>query len=165
MVSTGRSSTVPPPSTSSPAHSDSFIRPRQPSLDLERDILSTRGQRLAGLIRRRSLSLHDSDGFDESDRWDESIAPRERMARPAFERAKRLIGDRSPFYRWQSFYRHPATLQGLPQPLYVAPSASNVYGWRLLSILQDDNTTNATMTSSHNTLTSTDCWTRPCHTA
>ncbi|RAK71878.1 cation diffusion facilitator family transporter [Aspergillus fijiensis CBS 313.89] len=117
MVSTGRSSTVPPPSTSSPAHSDSFIRPRQPSLDLERDILSTRGQRLAGLIRRRSLSLYDSDGFDESDRWDESIAPRERMDRPAFERAKRLIGDRSPFYRWQSFYRHPATLQGLPQPL------------------------------------------------
>lgn len=125
MVSTGRSSTVPPPSTSSPAHSDSFIRPRQPSLDLERDILSTRGQRLAGLIRRRSLSLYDSDGFDESDRWDESIAPRERMDRPAFERAKRLIGDRSPFYRWYALASKNTveTLTVIPKAIFLPPSS------------------------------------------
>ncbi|PYH45499.1 cation diffusion facilitator family transporter [Aspergillus saccharolyticus JOP 1030-1] len=117
MASINRSNTVSIPTKSSPSHSDSFIRLRQPSLDLERDILSTRGQRLAGLIRRRSLSLYDSDGFEESDLWDESNTPRDRIDRPAFERAKRLIGDRSPLYRWQSFYRHPATLQGLPKPL------------------------------------------------
>ncbi|PWY90203.1 hypothetical protein BO70DRAFT_377369 [Aspergillus heteromorphus CBS 117.55] len=90
--------------------SDSFIRPRQPSLDLDRDLLSTRGQRLGGLIRRRSLSIQSSDGFDELDRSDE-------VFRPPFERARRLIGDNRPIYRWQTYYKDPATLKALSKPM------------------------------------------------
>lgn len=84
--------------TSSP-RSDSFIRARQPSLDLEHDLLSTRGQRLGGLIRRRSLSVQSADNPYDSERLEDSI--QDRGDRPvAFERARRLIGESRPIYRW-----------------------------------------------------------------
>ncbi|PYI10317.1 hypothetical protein BO78DRAFT_306363 [Aspergillus sclerotiicarbonarius CBS 121057] len=102
--------------SSSFPRSDSFIRPRQPSLDLDRDILSTRGQRLGGLIRRHSLSVQSTDGFDETD--PEDPFPQDRGERPlAFERARRLIGDNRPIYRWQRYYQDPATLKKMPKPI------------------------------------------------
>ncbi|GLB09713.1 hypothetical protein AtubIFM57258_005640 [Aspergillus tubingensis] len=116
MSSTHRSSTVPPTPSSLP-RSDSFIRARQPSLDLEHDLLSTRGQRLGGLIRRRSLSVQSADNPYDSDRLDESF-PQDRGDRPlAFERAKRLIGESRPIYRWQHFYQDPSTLKKMPKAM------------------------------------------------
>lgn len=143
MSSTHRSSTVPPTLSSSP-RSDSFIRARQPSLDLEHDLLSTRGQRLGGLIRRRSLSVQSADNPYDSDRLDETF-PQDRGDRPlAFERAKRLIGESKPMYRWyavalvsqlsehlltmsyrQHFYQDPSMLKKMPKAMYVAICGSN----------------------------------------
>ena len=143
MSSTHRSSTVPPTPSSLP-RSDSFIRARQPSLDLEHDLLSTRGQRLGGLIRRRSLSVQSADNPYDSDRLDESF-PQDRGDRPlAFERAKRLIGESRPIYRWyavalvsqlsrylltmsyrQHFYQDPSMLKKMPKAMYVAICGSN----------------------------------------
>ncbi|PYH92076.1 hypothetical protein BO71DRAFT_384280 [Aspergillus ellipticus CBS 707.79] len=114
MGSLSRSSTM--PFSSSSPRPDSFIRARQPSLDLDRDILSTRGQRLGGLIRRRSLSIQSSDGFDELDR-DEPFLCRDRAGRPPFERARQLIGDCRPIYRWQLYYQDPATIKEMPKPM------------------------------------------------
>ena len=136
MSSVNRSSTVPPLLSSSLPRSDSFIRPRQPSLDVDRDILSTRGQRLGGLIRRRSLSIQSTDGLDETDRLEESFS-QGRGERPlAFERARRLIGDNRPIYHWyeaftsiligqltgccrQRYYQDPTMLKKMPKPMYV----------------------------------------------
>ncbi|RAL01764.1 cation diffusion facilitator family transporter [Aspergillus ibericus CBS 121593] len=116
MSSANRSSTVPPHLSSSFPRSDSFIRPREPSLDVDRDILSTRGQRLGGLIRRRSLSVQSTDVFGEID--PEDPYPHDREERPlVFERARRLIGDNSPIYHWQRYYQDPARLKVLPKPI------------------------------------------------
>ncbi|PWY80258.1 cation diffusion facilitator [Aspergillus sclerotioniger CBS 115572] len=117
MSSVNRSSTVPPPLSSSFPRSDSFIRPRQPSLNVDRDILSTRGQRLGGLIRRRSLSIQSTDGFDENGRLEESFPQDCGERPPAFERARRLIGDNRPIYSWQRYYQDPATLKKMPKSM------------------------------------------------
>lgn len=73
---------------SSSCHS---IRPRRPSLEFEGEILSTRGQRLASLIRRRSISTQSPEPWDDSTRYDEL---------PPWERAKKLIGDVKSVYNW-----------------------------------------------------------------
>ncbi|KAF9893026.1 hypothetical protein FE257_012437 [Aspergillus nanangensis] len=90
-----------PISAASPDPSESSIRPTRPTLEPEGEILSTRGQRLASLIRRRSISSQD-DFFrpDESAPW---------------ERALRLIGDSRPIYNWQHYWRDPSTLKGMQQ--------------------------------------------------
>ncbi|GKZ31660.1 hypothetical protein AbraIFM66950_000349 [Aspergillus brasiliensis] len=106
-----------PPTLASSPRSDSFVRARQPSLDLEHDLLSTRGQRLGGLIRRRSLSVQSTDNPYDSDRLDDSF-PQDRGDRPlAFERARRLIGESRPMYRWQLFYQDPATLKKMSKAM------------------------------------------------
>jgi divalent metal cation (Fe/Co/Zn/Cd) transporter len=97
---------------SSPSDIDSPIRPRTPSLDPQGEILSTRGQYLPSLIRRRSFSTQKSDGFLDTER-DETGSFRDRPERPALARAKDLIGEGKPSYNWQQYYHHPNALKGL----------------------------------------------------
>ncbi|KAL2836093.1 hypothetical protein BJY01DRAFT_61213 [Aspergillus pseudoustus] len=99
---------------SSPFDIDSPIRPRRPSLDPQGEILSTRGQYLPSLIRRRSFSTQKSDGFLDSER-DEAWSFRDRNERPALARARDLIGEGKPSYNWQQYYHHPDALKGLPE--------------------------------------------------
>ncbi|KAL2860292.1 hypothetical protein BJX68DRAFT_224846 [Aspergillus pseudodeflectus] len=114
MASFGRSRTMPQFSDpSSPSDIDSPIRPRRPSLDPQGEILSTRGQYLPSLIRRRSFSTQKSDGFLDTER-DETGSFRDRFERPALARAKDLIGEGKPSYNWQQYYHHPNALKGLP---------------------------------------------------
>jgi hypothetical protein len=78
---------------SSPTESHSpVLRPRRPSLDPEREILSTRGQRLLNLLpsRTSSLALHDLDD-DTSDR------------RLFLRRGSLLIGCSNPRYEWYHY--------------------------------------------------------------
>ncbi|KAE8421787.1 hypothetical protein BDV36DRAFT_280375 [Aspergillus pseudocaelatus] len=94
MAWISRSDTMPQSSPpSSPALSSSYhsIRPRRPSLEFEGEILSTRGQRLASLIRRRSISTQSPEPWDDSTRHDDL---------PPWERAKKLIGDVKSVYNW-----------------------------------------------------------------
>lgn len=80
--------------------SDSPLRPRRPSLDPEREILSTRGQRLMNFLpsRTSSLALNDLDD-DSSER------------RLFLRRGPLLIGRSNPRYEW-----YPHT------PIFVADS-------------------------------------------
>ncbi|KAL4897191.1 hypothetical protein BDV59DRAFT_85842 [Aspergillus ambiguus] len=120
MASISRSSTMPQlsaaasvPSAPSPVPSNSecAIRPTRPSLEPEGEILATRGQRLASLIRRRSVSSQGRE-FDDSFRPDESIFAREQADSP-WERALRLIGRSRPIYDWQLYYQQPDTLKNM----------------------------------------------------
>ncbi|KAL2808413.1 hypothetical protein BJX63DRAFT_37141 [Aspergillus granulosus] len=99
---------------SSPSDIDSPIRPRRPSLDPQGEILSTRGQYLPSLIRRRSFSTQRSDGFLDPER-DDSSPFWDRSERPALARARDLIGEGNPSYNWQQYYRNPEALKGLPK--------------------------------------------------
>lgn len=71
------------------ASPDSPLRPRRPSLDPEREILSTRGQRLMNFLpsRTSSLALNDLDD-DSSER------------RLFLRRGPQLIGRSNPRYEW-----------------------------------------------------------------
>jgi hypothetical protein len=153
MASFGRSRTMPQFSDpSSPSDIDSPIRPRRPSLDPQGEILSTRGQYLPSLIRRRSFSTQKSDGFLDTER-DETGSFRDRFERPALARAKDLIGEGKPSYNWylflncwhhgnlisdgaetnraddhcprQQYYHHPNALKGLPTAVYALLSVHN----------------------------------------
>ncbi|KAJ5344028.1 hypothetical protein MYU51_016807 [Penicillium brevicompactum] len=86
--------------------SDSPLRPRRPSLDPEREILSTRGQRLMNFLpsRTSSLALNDLDD-DSSER------------RLFLRRGPLLIGRSNPRYEWQRYYRSSECLKDLPKPL------------------------------------------------
>lgn len=77
------------PLSSPPASPSPILRPRRPSLELEREILSTRGQRLVNLLpsRTSSLALHDLDD-DTSER------------RLILRRGSLLIGRSNPRYEW-----------------------------------------------------------------
>jgi hypothetical protein len=88
--------------SSSSALSETYhsIRPRRPSLEPEGEILSTRGQRLASLIRRRSFSAQSPDPYDDGARYDELTMSRNHMDVPPLERASRLIGDIKSVYNW-----------------------------------------------------------------
>ncbi|KAB8206825.1 hypothetical protein BDV34DRAFT_192838 [Aspergillus parasiticus] len=111
MAWISRSDTMPQSSPpSSPALSSSYhsIRPRRPSLEIEGEILSTRGQRLASLIRRRSISAQSPEPWDDTTRHDEL---------PPWERAKKLIGDVKSVYNWQLYYRDPRSLEGMSKKL------------------------------------------------
>ncbi|KAL5334338.1 cation efflux family-domain-containing protein [Aspergillus crustosus] len=117
MTSFGRSRTTPQRSLpSSPSDLGSPIRPQRPSLEPQGDILSTRGQYLSSLIRRRSFSNQKSDGFFDSEHED-AASVRDRVERPAAARARDLIGEERPSYNWQQYYQHPDTLKGLPRPV------------------------------------------------
>ncbi|KAL4778202.1 hypothetical protein BJX76DRAFT_366584 [Aspergillus varians] len=119
MASFGRSRTRPQFSVPSSPSDESPIRPRRPSLDLQCDILSTRGQYLSSLLRRRSFSsqsLQRSDGFFEPER-DSTGSFRDWLERPASARARELIGEVKPSYNWQQHYKHPSALQGLSKPV------------------------------------------------
>ncbi|KAF7593605.1 hypothetical protein BBP40_011123 [Aspergillus hancockii] len=116
MAWNSRSNTVPQFSrSSSPALSESFhsIRPRRPSLEPEGEILSTRGQRLASLIRRRSISAQSPEPYDDGARYDGHVVSRSHTDIPPLERATRLIGDVKSVYNWQLYYRDTSTLRGL----------------------------------------------------
>ncbi|KAG2413993.1 hypothetical protein HFD88_003184 [Aspergillus terreus] len=108
MASITRSSTMPQLSAPSPAPSESSIQPTRPSLEPEGEILATRGQRLASLIRRRSVSSQGHE-FDDHIRPEEGQGPRD--ADTPWERALRLIGDSRPIYDWQLYYQPPETLK------------------------------------------------------
>ncbi|KAE8145095.1 hypothetical protein BDV25DRAFT_170817 [Aspergillus avenaceus] len=100
----------------SPAPSDSnhhSLQPRRPSLEPEGEILSTRGQRLAGLIRRRSLSVQGRSVYDGSSSREDNVARRDHSEALPWERAKQLIGDVKPVYNWQWYYRDPCTLKDM----------------------------------------------------
>ncbi|KAL2813931.1 hypothetical protein BDW59DRAFT_27552 [Aspergillus cavernicola] len=117
MSSFGRSRTMPYFSVpSSPSDIESPIPPRRPSLDPQGEILSTRGQYLPSLLRRRSFSTQKSDGFFESERDDTGSFP-DRTERPALARARELIGEGKPSYNWQQYYQHPSALKGLSKPV------------------------------------------------
>lgn len=77
------------PLSSSPASPSPILRPRRPSLEPEREILSTRGQRLVNLLpsRTSSLALHDLD---------DDISERRLILR----RGSLLIGRSNPRYEW-----------------------------------------------------------------
>ncbi|KAL4928481.1 cation diffusion facilitator family transporter [Aspergillus undulatus] len=127
MASFGRRSRPQFSVPSSPSDIESPIRPRRPSLEPQGEILSTRGQYLSSLLRRRSFSssqsLYRSDVFFDSDR-DDTASFRDRSDRPASARARELIGEGAerPSYNWQQYYKHPNALKGLSKPvreLYV----------------------------------------------
>lgn len=84
------------PLSSSPASLSPILRPRRPSLEPEREILSTRGQRLVNLLpsRASSLALHDLD---------DDISERQRILR----RGSLLIGRSNPRYEW--YYLSPSS--------------------------------------------------------
>ncbi|OQE35317.1 hypothetical protein PENCOP_c013G07439 [Penicillium coprophilum] len=83
-----------------------ILRPRRPSLEPEREILSTRGQRLLNLLpsRTSSLALHDLDD-DTSER------------RLFLRRGSLLIGRSNPRYEWQRYYKSPESLKNLPKAI------------------------------------------------
>ncbi|KAL4756930.1 cation diffusion facilitator family transporter [Aspergillus foveolatus] len=120
MASSGRRTRPQFSVPSSPSENESPIRPRRPSLEPQIDILSTRGQYLSSLIRRRSFSssqsLYRPDGYIDTER-DDTGSFRHRAEAPASVRARELIGERRPPYNWQQYYQHPNALKGLSKPL------------------------------------------------
>ncbi|KAL2868405.1 cation diffusion facilitator family transporter [Aspergillus lucknowensis] len=109
-----RRSRTPPHLPVSPPSSDteSPIRPRRPSLNSQGELLSTRGQYLPSLIRRRSFSTQRSDGFLDAER-DDVTSFRDRVERPALARARDLIGEGRLPFNWHQYYQHPNVLKGL----------------------------------------------------
>ncbi|KAA8646322.1 hypothetical protein EYZ11_008449 [Aspergillus tanneri] len=112
-----RSNSTPQFPPSSPPLSPDSIQPRTPTLAREGEILSTRGQSLARLIRRRSVSVQSRDDQDGGFQQDDLVTPWERMDKVPLERARRLIGNIKPMYNWQWHYRDPDTLKGLSKSL------------------------------------------------
>ncbi|KAJ5272322.1 hypothetical protein N7478_007447 [Penicillium angulare] len=90
------------PLSSSPA---STLLPRRPSLELERDMLTTRGQRTWSLLpsRTSSAALHELN---------------EEVASPTFlRRGSHLIGHSNPRYKWRQYYERNNSL--ISQYLYI----------------------------------------------
>jgi hypothetical protein len=77
------------PLSSPPGSPSPVLRPRRPSLDPEREILSTRGQRLMGFLPSRTSSL----GLNE---LDDDVSERRLFLR----RGSLLIGRSNPRYEW-----------------------------------------------------------------
>jgi hypothetical protein len=100
---------MPQLSAPSPAPSESSIQPTRPSLEPEGEILATRGQRLASLLRRRSVSSQGHE-FDDHIRPEEGQGPRD--ADTPWERALRLIGDSRPIYNWYAMTDIPLAPEG-----------------------------------------------------
>ncbi|CAI7600185.1 unnamed protein product [Penicillium glandicola] len=94
------------PLSSSPQSPSPILRPRRPSLEPEREILSTRGQRLLNRLptRTSSLALHDLD---------DDISERRLFLR----RGSLLIGRSNPRYEWQRYYKSPEALKDLPKAI------------------------------------------------
>ncbi|KAJ5688848.1 hypothetical protein N7462_003240 [Penicillium macrosclerotiorum] len=81
------------------------LLPRRPSLEPEREILSTRGQRILSLLPSRASSVALCD--EET-----NLEP------PTFlRRGSLLIGQSNPRYEWQRYYRSPESLKGLRKPI------------------------------------------------
>ncbi|KAJ5303765.1 uncharacterized protein N7443_003425 [Penicillium atrosanguineum] len=79
------------------------LQPRRPSLDPEREILSTRGQqRILTFLPSRTSSTALRDLNDEI-----SSPP------TFFRRGSLLIGHSNPRYEWQRYYRPPESLKKL----------------------------------------------------
>ncbi|OQE23807.1 hypothetical protein PENSTE_c008G05167 [Penicillium steckii] len=86
----------PPDSPDSPR-----LRPRRPSLEPEREILSTRGQRFLNFLPSRSSSA--------------ALQELHQDPSPQFlRRGSQLIGHSNPRYEWHRYYRAPDTLKSLP---------------------------------------------------
>ncbi|KKK19725.1 hypothetical protein AOCH_004814 [Aspergillus ochraceoroseus] len=103
--------------SSAPSGPDALIQPRRPSLDPQGEILSTRGQYLPTLIRRRSFSTQKSDVLRDNEFRDETASFRERIERPPLDRARELIGESTAIYNWHEYYQPPYTLKTLSRPL------------------------------------------------
>ncbi|KAJ5223255.1 hypothetical protein N7468_007797 [Penicillium chermesinum] len=90
------------PLSSSPA--SPTLQPRRPSLDPERDILSTRG-RIHNLLpsHNSSTALQDLEEFA--------------VTRKFLRRGSLLIGHKNARYEWQRYYRSPESLKGLRKPV------------------------------------------------
>ncbi|GLI79783.1 hypothetical protein PoHVEF18_008124 [Penicillium ochrochloron] len=98
---------------SSPPESPRLL-PRRPSLDPEREILSTRGQRILSLLPSRlsSSALQDLEQHASEP--------------PTFlRRGSQLIGHSNARYEWQRYYRPPDSLKGLRKPIRQYYERSN----------------------------------------
>ncbi|KAJ5786572.1 uncharacterized protein N7503_011784 [Penicillium pulvis] len=90
---------------SSPPDSPSLLLPRRPSLEPDREILTTRGQRIWTFLPSRTSSpaLQDlSEGSEPPN---------------SVHRGPLLIGQKNARYEWQRYYRSPESLKGLRKPL------------------------------------------------
>ncbi|KAF9246815.1 hypothetical protein DTO013E5_6186 [Penicillium roqueforti] len=90
-----------PPSSPSPV-----LRPRRPSLEPEREILSTRGQHILNLFPSRTSSLALNDLDDDT--------PERRLI---LRRGSLLIGHSNPRYEWKRYYKSPESLKNLPKEI------------------------------------------------
>ncbi|KAJ5642011.1 hypothetical protein N7490_006011 [Penicillium lividum] len=78
-----------------------YLLPRRPSLEPERDILTTRGQRIRTFLPSRGSSPALQDLSEESSPLD------------SLRRGPLLIGHKNARYEWQRYYRSPDSLKGL----------------------------------------------------
>jgi hypothetical protein len=92
----------PPSPSHSRAASETWTPTRRPSLEPEREILSTRGQNLPGLLRERSLSVPPATARDEYvvEHGDSAPFRNRRESLPVSLRGMTLIGASNPKYRW-----------------------------------------------------------------
>ncbi|KAJ5649167.1 uncharacterized protein N7484_002890 [Penicillium longicatenatum] len=99
---------------SSPSDSPKVLLPRRPSLEPDRDILTTRGQRILTFLPSRTSSPALQDPSEES------IPP------GSVRRGPLLIGHKNARYEWQRYYRSPESLKGLRRPLREYYENNNV---------------------------------------
>ncbi|KAI2793439.1 hypothetical protein POX_a00018 [Penicillium oxalicum] len=78
------------------------LRPRRPSLEPEREILSTRGQRIWSLLPDRESSTSLQDLEERASEYPTYV-----------RRGSHLIGHRNARYDWQQYYRPPDALKGV----------------------------------------------------
>ncbi|KAG2016867.1 hypothetical protein GB937_006070 [Aspergillus fischeri] len=114
----------------SPTTSEAWTPARRPSLEPEREILSTRGHNLPGLLRQRSLSLPPATARDEYvvEHGDGAPFRSRRESLPVSLRGMALIGASNPMYQWHRYYKCPEELKSMKKHLYVdvrTPSTSS----------------------------------------
>ncbi|RHZ56586.1 cation diffusion facilitator family transporter [Aspergillus thermomutatus] len=103
----------------SPAPSESWTPARRPSLEAEREILSTRGHNLPALLRWRSLSVPPATARDEYvvEHGDGAPFRDRRESLPFFLRGMTLIGASNPMYQWHRYYKSPEELKSMKKHL------------------------------------------------
>ncbi|GIC88919.1 cation diffusion facilitator family transporter [Aspergillus udagawae] len=108
-----------PPSPSHSPASEAWTPARRPSLEPEREILSTRGHNLPGLLRQRSLSVPPSTARDEYivEHGDGAPFRARRESLPVSLRGMTLIGASNPMYQWHRYYKSPEELKSMTKHL------------------------------------------------
>ncbi|GIK06122.1 hypothetical protein Aspvir_001765 [Aspergillus viridinutans] len=103
----------------SPAPSGAWTPARRPSLEPEREILSTRGHNLPGLLRQRSLSVPPATARDEYvvEHGDGAPFRSRRESLPVSLRGMTLIGASNPMYQWHRYYKSPEELKSMKKYL------------------------------------------------